>query len=110
MDWEAFLYLTWRASAAALDSAAAVCSALNLAYFLTRSLDTNERSARRLAAAVLCLISAGVLLESVFLGALALTSAETIATERLVWARLCLVAGTVAMSLLILRRLARRLG
>jgi hypothetical protein len=109
MDREAFLYLTWRASAAALDSAAAVCSALNLAYFLTRSLDTDERSARRLAA-VLCLISAGVLLESVFLGALALTSAETIATERLVWARLCLVAGTVAMSLLILRRLARRLG
>ncbi|MCH8814554.1 MAG: hypothetical protein IH957_05560 [Chloroflexi bacterium] len=104
------MYLTWRASAAALNSAAALCSALNLAYFLTRSLDTDERSARRLAAAVLCLISAGVLLESIVLGALVLTSAETIASERLVWARLLLVAGTVGMSLLIARRLLRGLG
>jgi hypothetical protein len=93
-----------------LDSAAALSSALNLAYFLTRSLDADERGARRLAAAVLCLISAGVLLESVVLGTLVLTSTETIASERLVWARFCLVAGTVAMSILIVRRLARRLG
>ena len=102
------MYLTWRAGAAALESTAALCSALNLAYFLTRSLDADERTARRLAAAVLALISIGVLIESIVFGVLALREEDTLDVENLILVRLCLVAGTVAMSLLVLRRLMRR--
>ncbi len=102
------MYLTWRAGAAALESAAALSSALNLAYFLTRSLDADERAARRLAAAVLVLISVGVLIESIVFGALALSEESTFDRGNLFWVRSCLVAGTVAMSLLVLRRLLQR--
>jgi len=102
------LYLTWRTGAAALESAAALSSALNLAYFLTRSLDADERTARRLAAAVLVLISIGVLIESIVFGALALSEESTLDGEKVIWVRLCLIAGTVAMSLLVLRRLVWR--
>ena len=102
------MYLTWREGAAALESAAALCAALNTAYFLGRSLGADETAGRRVAAFVLALVSLGTLVESVVLVALLASARPQIGPWELTLARAFAVAGVMAMAALVLRRLADR--
>jgi hypothetical protein len=102
------LSITWRAAAAALEAATALCAALNLAYFLGRIASARPRPvARRLAAFILALVSAGALAESVLvLVVLSLTSNDTFfASAPWTAVRALAFAGTALISTLILRRI-----
>jgi cellobiose-specific phosphotransferase system component IIC len=57
------LSVTWRALAAGLEAAIALCAAINLAYFLHRARSVESLS-RRAAAFVLALMALGTLAES----------------------------------------------
>jgi hypothetical protein len=99
------LSLPWRAAAAALESSAATCAALNLAYFLHRLLGPSpEKGPRRVAALVLALVSAGAMGEGAFVLAWLWAGGEV----SWAWAaaRLLPAAGTVGISALVLRGLA----
>lgn len=102
------MYLTWRAGAAALETAAALCAALNSAYFLGRSLEAGETAGRRVAAFVLALVSLGTLVESVVLVAVLASARPAIGPWELTLARAFAIAGVVATAALVLRRLADR--
>ncbi len=98
------MYLPWRAAVAALESTAATCAALNLAYFLHRLWGpAPERGARRAAAVALALVSAGAMAES----ALILAWLWAGGSASWTWAaRVLPAAGTAGISALILRGLA----
>lgn len=103
------MYLTWRAGAAVLlEGATALCAALNSAYFLGRSLSTDETAGRRVAAFVLALVSLGTLVESVVLVAVLASARPAIGPWQLTLARAFAIAGVMAMAALVLRRLADR--
>lgn len=100
------MYLTWRAGAAALETATALCAALNSAYFLGRSLEVGQGPGRRVAAFVLALVSLGALVESLVLVALFAAERPAIEPSDLTLARAFAIAGAMAMAALVLRRLA----
>ena len=100
--------ITWRAAAAGLEAATALCAALNLAYFLGRVASAQRRPlSRRLAASVLMLLSAGALAESVLvLVVLSLTSSDSFfASAPWTAVHALAFAGTACISTLILRRI-----
>lgn len=97
--------LPWRAAAAALESTGASCAALNLAYFLQRLWGpAPERGSRRVAALVMAVVSAGAMAEGAFVLAWLWTGGE--ASWSWAAARVLPVAGTAALSALVLRGLA----
>jgi hypothetical protein len=102
------LYLTLRAGAAALETAAALCAVLNLTYFLARSFDSGETPGRKLAAGVLALVSLGTLVGSAVLLSLFAAGKTAVGPQELALARTFAVSGAVAMAALVLRRLASR--
>jgi len=101
------LSITWRAATAGLETATAVCAALNLAYFLGRCVSAGSQPLpRRVAAFVLAVLSLGALLESGFV----LASVVSLSGEDSVFAsaewtavRGITFAGTVCVSALVLR-------
>ena len=101
--------IAWRAAVAGLEAAAAVCAALNLAYFLHRALSA-ELSTRRAAALVLALISLGTLAESVVVMASLeiYGNAPLFAPAAWVVARAITLAGTGCITALVLRAMGRR--
>ena len=98
--------ITWRAAAAGLEAAMAVCAALNLVYFLRRGASLDSLS-RKVAAFVLALVSFGVLAESAFVIAALGASADksVFATAAWVVTRLTTFAGTAYVSWLVLGRM-----
>jgi len=103
-DVEDGLSITWRAAAAGLEAAMALCAALNLAYFLHRAVSVEPLS-RRAAAFVLALISFGAMVESGFvLIALGVSTGDSVfASAAWVLVRLATFAGTACISALVLR-------
>ena len=99
---------SWRAVAAGLDSLTAVCAALNLTYFVYRLARRRERTAARAAAVfALALVSLGAMGESLyFLASLTVLPAGS-PPDALPWAaaRLLPLAGTAAITALLMRRL-----
>jgi hypothetical protein len=102
---------SWRGLAAGLDSLTAVCAAWNLSYFVYRLTLRRERTAARVAAVfALALVSLGAMGESLyFLASLTVLPAGS-PPDALPWAaaRLLPLAGTAAVSVLLLRRLLAR--
>jgi hypothetical protein len=98
------LSITWRAAAAGLEAAMALCAALNLAYFVHRTVSL-EQLARRAAAFVLALISFGVMAEAafVFLALAASTGDSIFASAAWVLVRLFAFAGSACISVLVLQ-------
>lgn len=97
------LSVTWRALAAGLEAAIALCAAINLAYFLHRARSVESLS-RRAAAFVLALMALGTLVES--LVALAsLQSADDVVVRSGVWivARSITLAATGCICALVIR-------
>ncbi len=96
--------ITWRAAAAGLEAAIAVCAALNLAYFLHRAISVQPLS-RKVAAFVLALLSFGAAVESAFVSAALATSADGAVFGSPAWVlvRLATFAGTACISALVLR-------
>ena len=96
----------WKTFAAVLDAGTASCAALNAAYFLQRLLSGDDASyARRLAAAILALVSIASLVEALALLGLAIRGAET-SLDSTPWAlvRLLMFAGVAGISALVARR------
>lgn len=98
--------ITWRAMAAALETATALCAALNLAYFLHRTFSVQPLS-RKFAAFVLALLSFGAAVESSFVSAALAASWEGSVFGSAAWlfARFGTFAGTACISALVLRAL-----
>jgi hypothetical protein len=98
------LSITWRAAAAGLEAAMALCAALNFAYFLHRAVSVEPLS-RRAAAFVLALISLGIVLESGFvLVTLGVSIGDSVfASPAWVLVRLATFVGTAFISALVLR-------
>jgi len=98
------LSITWRAAAAGLEAAMALCAALNLAYFLHRAVSL-ESVARRGAAFVLAVISCGVMAEAVFVfSTLAVSTGDSVfASAAWVPVRLATFAGMACISGLVLK-------
>jgi len=101
--------ITWRAAAAGLEAATAVCAALNLAYFLHRTTSV-EPFSRKVAAFVLAVLSFGAAVESTFvIGALGVSGdGPVFASAAWVFARLATFAGTACISALVLRAMGDR--
>ena len=99
---------SWQALAVGQDLATALCGAFNVAYFLhflaTRS---QERTARRVAAAALALLNLGATVESLFffIALISLPWPQTLSPFPWALIRALPFAGTASISLLILRRL-----
>jgi hypothetical protein len=94
---------------ATIDVVTAACAALNFAYFARRFSRAGDEGRGAAAAAVLAMVSLGMLVESVALLALA-AQGETVAPLSGTWSlvRALPVAGTAAMSALVARRLVER--
>ncbi len=100
--------LPWRAAAAALESATALCATLNLAYFLHRTASPlDETYSRRVAAFVLAVVSLGAVAESMLVLA-SLASSDPAVFGSAPWVLVSAVtfAGMACMSALVLRRIA----
>jgi hypothetical protein len=96
----------WRTVAAVLDAGTASCAALNAAYFLQRLLSAYDfAQARRLAAAILVVVSLASLIEALSLLALAVRGGEA-SLDATPWAvvRMLVFAGTASISMLVVRR------
>jgi hypothetical protein len=98
------LSITWRAAAAGLEAAMALCAAVNVAYFLHRVLSVEPLS-RKAAAFVLAMISFGAMAEAAFvLMALGGPAGDPVfASAAWVVVRLGTFAGTACISALVLR-------
>jgi hypothetical protein len=100
----------WRAIVASIDVATAACAALNFVYFSRRfTAPDYEASRRRIAAAVLAMISLGTAAEAIVLVLLAARGGP-IGEASGSWAlvRALPFAGTLALSALVARRLVER--
>jgi len=96
----------WRTVAAVLDAGTASCAAINAAYFLDRLLSGADLlPARRLAVAILALVSIASLFEGVVLLALAGHGGDVFAATA-PWAivRFLVFAGVAGISALVVRR------
>jgi hypothetical protein len=95
----------WRTVAGALEAGTAACAAINSVYFLDRLLLGRDRPARRLAVAVLAIVSFGTLIESLTLIAVSNGPADLALTASASWAIVLLLpfAGAAGLSLLIAR-------
>ena len=95
--------ITWRALAAGLEAAIAVCAAINLAYFLHRARSVESLS-RRAAAVVLALMALGTLVESL-VALTSLQSADDLVVSSGVWifARSITLAATGCICALVIR-------
>jgi hypothetical protein len=98
------LSITWRAAAAGLEAATALCAALNLVYFLHRAFSVEPLS-RKAAAFVLALMSFGAAVESAFvISALGVSlDGPVFASAGWVLTRLATFAGMACVSALVLR-------
>jgi hypothetical protein len=103
------LSITWRAAAAGLEAAMALCAALNLAYFLHRTVSL-ESLARKGAAFVLALISFGAMAEAGFVLLVLGDPARDPSFGSDVWVlvRLATFAGMACISALVLRVIGER--
>lgn len=97
--------MLWRTLTAALDAGTAVCAGINSAYFCDRLLSGVDATARRIAVAVLALVSFGTLIEALALLATAAGPNQALVTASASWAavRLLPFAGAAAISVLIAR-------
>jgi hypothetical protein len=97
------LSVTWRALAAGLEAAIALCAAINLAYFLHRARSVESLS-RRAAAFVLALMALGTLVESL-VALTSLQSADGLVVTSGVWivARSITLAATGCICALVIR-------
>ena len=95
----------WRVLAGALDAGTAICAGVNSAYFCDRLLSGVDATARRVAVAVLALVSIGTLIEALALLATATGPGQAPVTESASWAavRLLPFAGAAGVSALIAR-------
>ena len=101
----------WRTLAGIVDGGTAVCAAFNTAYFFDRLLSGADlKRSRRLAVAVLAVISLGALVEAVALLAAASGGSDSALLTSAPWAALRLLpfAGASGVSALILRRFLAR--
>jgi hypothetical protein len=100
----------WRGVIAAVDVATALLGALNFAYFARRfTAPGDEPASRRLAAAVLALISLGTAVEAAVLVVIAVQGqTEELALGSWLLVRTLPFAGTAAMAALVARRLVER--
>jgi hypothetical protein len=100
------LSITWRAAAAGLEAATALCAVLNVAYFLGRMTSPRPLAlSRRAAAFVLALVSAGTLAQSMFvLLWLSISGDEAIfSSPGWMAVRVVTFSGTACVSALVLR-------
>jgi hypothetical protein len=100
----------WRSVVASIDIVTALCAGFNFVYFARRfTAPGNTRPSRRLAAAVLAVVSLGAVVESVAFLALA-AQGEAVAPASASWAmiRAFTMAGAVAMFGLVARRMVER--
>ena len=96
--------ITWRAAAAGLEAAIALCAALNAAYFLRRAM-SGQTLTRRAAAFVLAVMSLGTLAEGVVVFASLHAGADDTVFASTAWimARTVTFTATACISVLILR-------
>jgi len=100
----------WRTATAAMDLVTALCATLNFAYFSPRfTAAGHEASSRRLAAAVLAVVSLGTAVEAVALLVMA-AQGDAMAPGSGSWAlvRTLPFAGSAAMAALVARRMVER--
>ena len=100
----------WRSVAASIDITTAFLAALNFAYFAHRfTAPGDERLSRRVAAAVLAVVSLGTAVESVAFLVLA-AQGEAAAPASASWAlvRTLPLVGSAAMFALVARRMVER--
>lgn len=98
----------WRVVVAVMDAGTALCAAINFAYFSRRfTAPADEPRARRVAAAVLAMVSLGTAVEAVALLVLAAQGDAAIPAAGS-WAlvRLLPLAGAASMAALVARRMA----
>lgn len=113
-SWEAPVICYGDAMAVSQDLTTAVCGGFNSLYFLLYALREPEALRRRVGAAALALVNGGALVESLYLLGLYLSlrsgwrgQTELITPGPWLLARALPFLGTLLVSLLILRRLAR---
>ena len=75
----------WRTAAAALDAGTAACAAINSAYFVERLFSRADRPSRRIAVAVLAVVSFGTLIEALALVAMASGPGNLVLTASASW-------------------------
>ena len=100
----------WRSVVATIDITTAFLATLNFAYFARRfTASGDERLSRRVAAAVLAIVSLGTAVESLAFLALA-AQGEAAAPASASWAlvRTLPLAGSTAMFALVARRMVER--
>jgi hypothetical protein len=95
----------WRTAAAVLDAGTAACAAINSIYFVDRLLSGADRPSRRLAVAVLAVVSFGTLIEALALVAVSSGPGNPALTASASWAivRLLPFAGAAGLSALVAR-------
>lgn len=104
------MWSVWRPVVASIDIVTALCAGFNFVYFARRfSAPGNARPSRRLAAAVLAVVSLGAVVESVaFLALAAQSEAAAPASASWVMVRVLPMAGAAAMFGLVARRMVER--
>ena len=98
--------ITWRAAAAGLEAATALCAALNVAYFLGRVTSPRPLAlSRRVAAFVLALVSFGTLAQRMFVLRWISISGDEAIFSSPGWTavRVVTFSGTACVSALVLR-------
>lgn len=98
--------ITWRAAAAGLEAATALCATLNVAYFLGRISSRQPLAlSRRVAAFVLALVSSGTLAQSMFVLLWLSMSGDEAIFSLPGWTavRVVTFSGTACVSALVLR-------
>ncbi len=95
----------WRAAVAILDAGTAACAAINSIYFLDRLVSGVDRPSRRLAVAVLAVVSFGTLIEALALLAVSSGPGDLVLDASFSWALVRLVpfAGAAALTVLVAR-------
>ena len=104
------MWSVWRSVVASIDIVAALCAGFNFVYFARRfTAPRSTQPSRRLAAAVLALVSLGAVVESVVFLVLA-AQGEAAAPASASWAlvRVLPMTGAVAMFGLVARRMVER--
>ncbi len=98
----------WRGVIAAIDMATALCAALNFAYFARLfTAPGDETRSRRVAAAVLAVVSLGTAVEAAALLVIAAQGdSDALASGSWALVRALPLAGTLGVSALVARRLA----